>query len=149
MRCVLVETGFPAVSPNSNTCRDSRVICSRTERISPCLRSRHMRDGGWSKPCPGTDPLRAKPPVEGGPASAQKRKSWKVLSRLVGVSSSYTWYTKASFCDVTSRGALPCSSATEPSAELLAAHSPPHDVCAASSWARAAAAFEQESAPQM
>eukprot|EP00966_Prymnesium_polylepis_P057725 1336827-Prymnesium_polylepis.1 len=54
--------------------------------------------------------------------------------------------------DVTSRGALPCSARallTEASAELLAAHSPPHDVCAANSWARAAAAFEQDSAPQM
>eukprot|EP00966_Prymnesium_polylepis_P231906 5365055-Prymnesium_polylepis.1 len=36
------------------------------------------------------------------------------------VSSSYTWYTKATFCDVTSRGTLSCSSATEASAESLA-----------------------------
>ena len=56
---------------------------------------------------------------------------------------------KRHFCDVTSRGAPPCSSATEASAELLAAHSPPHDVCVMSSWARAAAAFEQDVAPQM
>eukprot|EP00966_Prymnesium_polylepis_P017993 415398-Prymnesium_polylepis.1 len=41
------------------------------------------------------------------------------------VSSSDTWYTKASFCDETSQGTLPCSSAAEVSAELLETHSRP------------------------
>eukprot|EP00966_Prymnesium_polylepis_P266143 6147936-Prymnesium_polylepis.1 len=47
-------------------------------------------------------------------------------------------------------GTLPCSSASEASAELLAVQSPPHDVCTQyceqlPSWAHAAAAFDHGS----
>eukprot|EP00966_Prymnesium_polylepis_P121026 2797252-Prymnesium_polylepis.1 len=68
-----------------------------------------------------------------------------LVSRVVGTRGIQIGH----FCDVTSRGALPCSSASQPSAELLAVHSPPHEVCTASRWAHAAKALEQGSAPQM
>eukprot|EP00966_Prymnesium_polylepis_P290191 6703520-Prymnesium_polylepis.1 len=50
----------------------------------------------------------------------------------------HTRYTKATFCDVSSRGGLPCASASEASAELLAVHSPPPEAWTARNWAHAA-----------
>ena len=43
----------------------------------------------------------------------------------------YRSFTNATFCDVTLRGAPPCSNAVEASAELLAVHSPPPEACTA------------------